>query len=70
MPAKKKPTLPPDVRKALETVLAYSWEDECEDASGSDNLENHIFSALVTVDNWLNGTDHVPEDYWKEEDEV
>jgi hypothetical protein len=55
-------SLPPDVRQALEEVLAYNWDAEVVDAR-ENGLEGHIFPSLVTLDNYLHGHNAKPEDY-------
>lgn len=70
--------LPAHVVKALDSILDSGWEEERESAGFmlEDNdedpacLENHIFSSLVVVDNWLNGRDVRPEEHiWTKDDE-
>jgi hypothetical protein len=60
--------LPAEVREALEAILAYCWDDEREDAQGQyhendGNLSGHIFGRIVTVKNWLEGTNKTPADF-------
>jgi hypothetical protein len=54
--------MPANVRQALARVVAYNWPDELRDFRGSAESD-HIFRALVTVDNYLNGTERPAEDY-------
>jgi len=72
-PMRLRPTLPKKVRKALNDIIEYAWDDELESAEESlrdeGNIKGHIFCALVEADNWLRGTDVTPEDYLDEEEE-
>lgn len=64
-----KPDIPPSVREALESVLAYNWPYELEDLLEQEDevpYETHVFSKLVEIDNWLNDNNKTVEDYFKE----
>jgi hypothetical protein len=58
--AKPKPKLPSDVRKALNSVLCYLYDDELEDAreffKDNETLDGHVFGDIIAVQNWMNGT--------------
>jgi hypothetical protein len=63
----RKPKLAPKVKAALESVIEYNWPQELRDAKEqlreNGTLDGHIFSCLVTLDNWLKGTDGTPTSY-------
>lgn len=56
-------TLTPEIVSAIETVIAYSWEDEradfedrCvpdEDGEVEQDPETHIFYSLRVVSEWI-----------------
>lgn len=60
--------LPPDVLKALKAVIDYNWEAELEDASDV-GPEGHVFSSLVTLNNFVTGKDNTPESYLTSDDD-
>ena len=71
--AKKKETvgpadLPPDVLASMKAVVAYNWESELEDAK-EEGPEGHVFTDLVVLDNFINGTDASVESYIGDDDE-
>lgn len=50
---------PRHVKEALYEVLDYLWESELTDAfSTHSESDNHIFPALVSLQNWVDGQDH------------
>jgi len=49
---KTSPTLSPDVRDALETLLAYLWEDEKRNFKEHPSSP-HIFPKLQRIREWL-----------------
>ncbi len=51
LPPRKTP-LPPRVRDALETLLAYHWEHE-QDHYESEPDPDHFFLILKTIRDWL-----------------
>ena len=67
MPRKTRPTqVPPRVRRAINSILNYNWVDELEDFRDHEQeTDCHIFTALVTVDNWLHGTEAKPAGFLK-----
>lgn len=58
-----KPSLPPAVRKSLDEVVSYLWDDELRHAQENGLDPRHVFCHLVRVDNWLNQRMAKPEDY-------
>jgi hypothetical protein len=66
------PTLPDEIREAINAVLEYNWADEQEDyeRAEQDPRGGHIFEKLVRVNNWLNPDDpaELPDmSHWDEE---
>ena len=59
--------LPPEVVKAMQSVIDYSWADETASAEESyrenGNIEGHVFADLVTMKNFLDGTNTDPLDH-------
>ena len=55
------------IREAVISVVGYNWADELDDAAEqhaeNGELVGHVFSSLVTLQNWLDGTDRTPESY-------
>lgn len=55
------------LRKDLRALIDYNWADELADYQEYEgDGEHHIFTALVRLDNWLQGTRFTPEHYVKE----
>lgn len=71
--AKPKPQLPSDVKKALNHILCYMYDDELEDArehfQENGDIDGHVFSDIVKIQNWMAGTNVRPEDELGLEDE-
>lgn len=60
------PKIPAEVRDAIETILEYNWQDELDDIrehEGEIDATCHIFSSLVTLDNWINGRTKTVREY-------
>ena len=63
--------IPDAIRKALESLLEYEWVCERNDATDTRDKETgliestHIFRDIVTLRNWIDGTDTAPEEYVK-----
>lgn len=64
-------TLPPLVREAIHSILAYLWEDELEDlceqfpdADDDPTDSGHVFERLVALDNWVNGDTRTVKGLW------
>lgn len=65
--------LPDDVRKSMQSVIDYSWADETVSAEESyrenGNIEGHVFADLVTMKNFLDGTNTDPLDHLDVDDD-
>ena len=59
------------VRDAIKAVLACSWHEELEDAqtqlNEEEDISDHLFSHLVTLDNFVDGLDRTPLSYLDQE---
>jgi hypothetical protein len=61
-----------ELKKAVEDVVKYLWEDELKALAKSWPFwlhSEHVFESLVVLRNWLDGTNYEPCDYVEAEEE-
>ena len=62
-----------NVRNAIAEIVQYNYADELRDfqrmTRDGEETDSHIFRAIVTLENFLDGTTHQPEDYIEQEGE-
>lgn len=62
--SKSAKSVPRHIRQSIRKILDYNWADELRDFEEHvEDGPDHIFSTLVTVDNWLYGRNKRPAQY-------
>lgn len=58
-----------DLEAAIRSLIDYNWKDELRDFEEHvhDDDGTHVFRTLVSLDNWVQDSDHTPESYIKDE---
>ncbi len=54
-----------DLEAAIRSLIQYQWNDELHDfkVNFDEEAGTHVFRTLVSLDNFISGTNHTPESY-------